>query len=824
LAHRKGRSLLTASGIVLGVAIFFGVLVTNATTSTGVDRLLRDLTGPADVLISPTGSSDVDLPPATLARLRALPDVRTAIGDYTFGARIDNGTRRQDVRIEGVDLGELARLQDVPVEDGRPPAPGAAEILVPRRLADKLRVRTGARVSASTPHGRTEVTVAGVLENKGAGRSSDERPVAYTSPAAARAMAGLAPGGINAIAVVLRRGAEADGWIAANRTALGPGLTLRNAATVAEGFRDFLKVLGGFFAFFATITLFVGAFLIYLTLSMAVVERTRVYGTMRALGATRGQIARIVVAEAAVLGAASTVAGLVAGLGIAKGLLVLVSKLFGFELPGLTVRAGAVISAVLVGVVTTLVASLLPAIRAGRLAPVLAMKGNYEAETKLGRGWIAGAVLAVTGLAMRLAGSSSQGLTSLSVLVLLLGAVLLVPLVLRPLASVLGRLTNKIAGGIGDVAVLHLVKERSRSAYTLALIMVVMSMLFAIGGLQRSITAAVRHTIDTQFGADLDVDTSGSVDASVESELRRVQGVDKVSAVRFARTYVVTPGRADREIFALVIDPATYFEVSGFDWRSGDEASARAALAGGGVLLPEGTASSFGTKRGDSITLRTASGPKAFRVGATFVSFQGMSMVVMGLGDGRAALNAGRPTSFQVSVASGASVDRVKRAIEQGPGKRYPLEVQTATDIKKEASGQLGQYFNIFYAILLVAAITGLLSLANTLAVSVVRRYREIGILRAIGVTRAQVWRMVLVESATLGLAAFVLSVPLGWLMSSVAVSGTSDAFHLSVPYRYPAAWVPIVALFGIIVAVVAAIAPGRRAARLEVVGALQYE
>jgi putative ABC transport system permease protein len=155
---------------------------------------------------------------------------------------------------------------------------------------------------------------------------------------------------------------------------------------------------------------------------------------------------------------------------------------------------------------------------------------------------------------------------------------------------------------------------------------------------------------------------------------------------------------------------------------------------------------------------------------------------------------------------------------------RFAVQVETAGGVKAEVSRQFGQFFNIFYAIVFVAALVGLLGLANTLAMSVLQRSREIGVLRAIGTTRGQVRRMVLTESATLGSVAFVLSLPLGLAMSLLALRGIGDAFGFAVRYVYPAGWIPLVVAFGIAVAMLAALAPGRRAARLQVVKALQYE
>ena len=241
-------------------------------------------------------------------------------------------------------------------------------------------------------------------------------------------------------------------------------------------------------------------------------------------------------------------------------------------------------------------------------------------------------------------------------------------------------------------------------------------------------------------------------------------------------------------------------------------------------MITEGNASQRKLKVGDSIKLQTTKGPHDFTIVATYATFGGPPEVVMGIDAGRMYFNARNPSGFQLNVTPSADVATVKTAIENGVGAKNTIRVTTVATIKQEAQKQFGQFFNVFYAIILVAGVVGLLGLANTLAMSVVQRTREIGILRAVGVTRPQIRRMVLVESATLSLVAYALSLPLGYVLSVVTLKGVSSAFGFGVSYVYPAAWVPIVGLFGIFVAVVAAIAPGRRAARLHVVSALQYE
>jgi len=825
LAHRKGRSILTGTGIVLGVAVLFGVLVANATTQKGVDDLISSFTGRADVVAGPVGAFDAKLPGGTVTQLRRLPQVTDVVGTYGFGTALAGYPSKSDpkeptgISVSGIVPAEAKMIRDYPFTSGRFPNPNAFEMDISKTLADDIHVNVGTKLQI---HGRKlsrPFLVVGVVDIKDVGgfqRGGGGRT--FIPMGVARKLQGDPSGTYDGADIILAKGTDVDTWIDAHRGAV-TGVRLQNAQSLAAGFKQFLSAFGIFLAFFAAIVLFIGAFLIYLTLSMAVIERTRIYGTLRALGATSKQVRRVVLREAITLGAVSTVAGLLVGLLLARGLLVFIGKLFRLTVPGLQITPIALIVTVVIGLVVTVVSAMVPARRAGKLAPIVAMKGDYVRDTKLSRAWIVGAVLLLGSVIIDIATAGS-----FTVIFILLGAVLVVPLVLRPLSQLLGRLTHRIAPGVGDIAVMHLSKERSRSAYTLALVMVVMAMLFATGGLYLSVRSGVGEIVDRQFGADIFVQPQVPDDGQMAAKLARVPGVAAVTPLRFGFATGLDKSGKQQEFFLRTIEPNSYFAVSSYFWKDGNDAAAKAALLkGGAVISSDEVAKSLNAKVGDTVTLNTARGQHAFTLAATYIGTAGPPEMTMGIKDARTYLSASRPMAYALNATKGASPDTVAAAIKTDLASYQP-STQTSAQAKDEARNQIATYFQIVYAILLIAAIVGLLGLANTLAMSVLQRFREIGILRAIGVTRSQTWRMVLVESSTLGLAAFVLSIPLGALLTFLVVRGTSQGFGFSIPTLYPWIWVPFVAIFAVVIAVIASIAPGRRAARLEVVSALQYE
>ncbi|MEX2393927.1 MAG: FtsX-like permease family protein, partial [Actinomycetota bacterium] len=606
MAHRKGRSILTGTGIVLGVAIFFGVIVSNATTQRGVDDLLDDFTGRSDVIVNATGAFDAKIPETIETKLRKTDGVVEAVGGFGYGADLVSSTQPPDdgegfgndgTFVSGIKLEQERKFQNFDLIAGRFFKPQTTEAIVPNEFATLEGWEPGAKVALKTPKGQKTLTIVGILDDTGAGRQGN---VFFTPLETARKQAG--EGKVyNGIGVILGDGIETDAWITAHEDDFA-SVRFRNSETLAQGFKSFLQVFGTMLMFFSVITLFISAFLIYLTLSMAVIERTRMYGTLRALGSTRKQVRRVVIGEALALGAVSTVAGLLLGLGLAKGLLALISNLFDLDIPGLAIAPSAVIAAVIIGMLTTLLSSLVPAVRAGRLAPVEAMRGDYAGEAKLGRGWMVGLAVFVVSIALAVAGNQqgeeTSPLPALGVLGILLGSILLVPLLLRPLASVLGKITNRIARGVGDIAVLHLAKERSRSAYTLALIMIVMAMLFGSGGLYLSTAGAIDELIDRQFGSDLFIEGNGPIEPEAEQAIRNIDGVASVSPIRFGFSKMTVPkdtaakptaGKpvvtdTEEDVFMFMVDPKTYFDHSSFFWKDGSDSQAKEMLTKGGYV------------------------------------------------------------------------------------------------------------------------------------------------------------------------------------------------------------------------------------------------
>ena len=412
---------------------------------------------------------------------------------------------------------------------------------------------------------------------------------------------------------------------------------------------------------------------------------------------------------------------------------------------------------------------------------------------------------------------------SLATILVLLGAVLLVPFLLRPLARLLGQVTRRLTRGLGEIAVMHLVKERSRSAYTLALIMVVLAMTLAVGASNLAMNHTLDQVLTRQAGSDLQVSAAGAFDPGVAGQLAAVNGVERLSPMRFGQIDVLDGSRTTNT-FLTVIEPASYFRLASYAWVHGDDAGARRALAEGhAVLLPDATATAMRVKRGEPVTLRTSQGLRRFTLAGTYAQLGNGFGVVAGTAD-LPLFGAGRPNGFLVSLKHGAHAEAVRKDIVTRIGVHQPLLVQTSAMIKAQAHGQLRGFFSLAYAMLVLAGVTGMLGLANTLVFSVLLRTREIGMLRSSGAVRRQIRGMVLVEAATLASVAFVLAVPLGSLLAAGLIAGQRAALGFTVHFTFPSSLVAPIGLIALGIALAASLLPARRAGRTEVVTALRFD
>jgi putative ABC transport system permease protein len=833
---RRVRSVLTILGIGLGVGVLFAALATNDGIDRSIDRTVRDVVGRADLRVA--ALTERGLSDAMLAAVSGAPGVAVAapqIERRTFlGPDLHRGPALPPpVTVLGIDPELDPRLHDLPGSDAlRGDGPSA---LISEHLAAADGLRIGDRVTLDGPAepGTFEVVVAGVLAGDGPLLGTSGRTV-IVSLAEARTIFGSGAG-LSRIDVGLAPGATVDGVSAEleSRLTTEP-YVLSSPADLAASLRASTADFQSTSSLLAAVALFVGAFLIFNTLSMTVTERFREVGLLRAAGATRRQIAGLVLLQGLCLGIAGVTVGLVVGLGIAAVMVGYVQRIAMVPFDGLWVPGPGLVLAVAFGIAVTLAAALEPADRAGRISPIEALTSRPDqaaaAGTRARLGWlvVVFAVVAIAGIALWPRGqAASAPIRALAVYAILLVTTILSPIALPTLARLAGipfglivRTEERLARGAA-------IRDSSRAALTVGALMVGVAMIVSVGVVALNARqAAAAWLTDVVPGDEVvtsivpaPIDESGPI-----PELSAVPGVARVSPIAtFGLAYQGV--RLD----AAAVVGRDLLADGRLDFVAGNRTAGLTGLDGGGtVLLPSSMADRLGLRLGDTMRFSLGGGTTAdLRVaGVVARGLPGRSgeTVFVGWSDATGRLGVLGADSFAIRFMPG-QIDTARPALEQA-ARQLALELATLDAIGGAISDALGQVFGLFDALAAASILVAGLGIVNTLTMSVLERVREIGVLRAAGMTRRQVWRMVVVEAGILGIVGAVLGSLAGLAGGVVLVllAGGLPAGVASASLTVPWATIVLGAAFAIAISMLAAYYPARVASGLSIVRAVQFE
>jgi putative ABC transport system permease protein len=578
-------------------------------------------------------------------------------------------------------------------------------------------------------------------------------------------------------------------------------------------------------ALVAAIVLFVGAFLIVNTLSMTVGERAREVGLLRAAGATRTQLSRFVFSGALALGGIGAGLGVLVGWGMAMLMAGAVSEATGLSAAVNAIDPAGAITAALVGILITVLAAIEPALAAAHISPVEALRNRLDLpQVRRGRlTWIAAIFVVVAALAMLVwppvAAASSTG-RALAVYAVLLVATMLTPFAVRPLARLLGYPVSLVLRLEACLARGSLARDRSRTTLTLGSLMIGLAMIVALGWSAQAARAAAFAWLEDVVPGDEIVTSIRpiSADEEVEEELAAVPGVARVTPI--ASFDVAFRGvRLD----AAAVVGSDLLDDGRLTVLSGDRTALQALDDGGSAILPAAVAGRFGLAVGDTMEIPvSASEHVDLRVGAIVErSLPGTSgeAILVGWPDATTSLGVVGADAFAVRFLPGE--EALTAPGLRATARSLALEANPIERIQGSVAEALARVFGVFDALAFVAVIVAALGIVNTLTMGVLERVREIGVLRAIGMSRRQAMRMVVVEATILGIVGVVLGAVAGIGVGAVLLQLGGGLGH---PGGVP--WLPIgvAAVLGLVLPALAALYPARAAARVSIVEALHFD
>ena len=839
---RKLRALGTTVAVFVGVSLIAGTYVITDTINKAFDQIFSDsLKGTSVVItnkqpVTQQTNTSTSFPAGVLKKVREVPGVNLAAGTIFTGGGIFKGDQEVGSQFAPKFISAVLppQIESLKTVEGHRPTT-SRQATLDKAAADDAGLSVGDPIRIAGERRVRTYRLVGLTEL--GGTSFGGASIAQLTLPEAQFITGNV-GRFNQISVGLNPDVSPDELRDRIERVVPPTLRVetaeQNANRSSDEIHDALSFLPIFLGVFAAVALIVGAFVIFNTFSITVSQRIREYGLLRTLGASRRQVLASVFIEAALIGLLGAVLGVLGGLLFATGIESLF-KALGIGLPttALVVATRTVVISVVLGLAVTLIAVLNPALRSTRVPPIAAMQ-NLELTASRRRSIVTVAIawlLMIGGLALVLLGLFGDQKTGDSALLLgggaavvLFGVSLYSPRLVRPLAGAIGAPLERLRGITGRLARENSQRNPSRTAATAAALMIGLALVSFVTVFAAGLKASIADAIDNSFQGELEIQNTNGFDpipTQAAAAVRQVPGVQTVSTLQSAQIKIDGVGGKPR---ATGLDPATADQVLNLDFQGDTTAQTLMNLTASQTIVDKSFADSNGLEVGDTINALGQTGRRAsFRIvgevkdnadllGSMVVTHEAMARDFAVTQD----------TFDFVKLAPGADSSTVQDRIGKLLARQFPTaQVMNQQELKQNQEDQINPLLGLVYALLSLAIIVSLFGIANTLALSIYERTRELGMLRAVGMSRRQVRTMIRYESVITALIGAVLGMVLGLIFAALmSVPLKDQGFVLSYPIGQLVAILVVAALAG----VVAAIAPARRAARLDVLQALAYE
>lgn len=837
---RKMRLAMSALAIILGVAFLSGVLVFSAGLSKTFDGIIQGTTpdglvrveGAESFTAGESGVSAATVSPGVVAKLTALPEVEIAEGNvdgygmYVVDSEGDllGGTGAPTLAFNRTESPNMDGGKVLALLDGRW-GTGAEEIVLDEGSAEKAGYAIGDTVRLLTPAGQLErrATLVGTAEFNQGG-TAGATLIIFDTPGAQEVFLG-GRDVFTTVSLTAAEGVSQDELVAAANTVVPDGFEAVPGDQVVEESQDatgqFLDVIKTFLLVFALIAVIVGAFIIVNTFSILVAQRTKESALLRALGASRRQVTAAVLAEALVMALFASTVGIGLGWALARGLAAMFSSVgLDIESTFLTLSTATVVTSYTVGIVVTLVAALLPARRAGKVAPIAAMRDD-AAPTRgsLRRRTVIGSVVLAVSAAAAIAGvTEAPGLPAaawvgVGAFVSLLTVAVLSPVIGHPVLAVCRTLFGRLFGTTGRLAGENAMRDPRRTGATASALMIGLALVSTIAVMAGSMKASIDQLVDEQFAPDFIAQSVvfAPFSTQVGDQMEKIEGVATVSRQQLMEA------RIDGKTENIGAVDASYDDVA-------DLVALRGSVdfGAGKAILNQDKAEEEGWEVGDTLELAFPAGKKVtIEIGGIAeenVTIFGINVpleVVEEAGIQR------QDNALSIVLADGADAGNVQEDLEAVVDPVPLVEVNDKEGFAESIRGQVNQLLYMIYGLLALAIIIAIIGIVNTLGLSVLERTREIGLLRSIGMTRRQLRGTITLESVAIAVLGAVLGMALG-LIYGVLLQQVlkEDLTVLFVPLGQ-------LLLFGaiaVVVGVLAAVIPAARASRLNVLDAISSE
>lgn len=859
IAAHKVRLLLTVLAVVLGTAFISGALVFTASLNKAFDGALATAYDGVDVAVSTKPESPLALDRATVDKLEQHPGVQAANVAMHSNGIIMTGSDGKAIQTTGAPAMGLVyyspdHLVGQPMEftEGKPPS-APDEVAINSTTAKLGKLTIGDSMTVVTANSRATVKVSGIVQSKA--DNTDWLSVLFEESKWRE----LYTDGehVDRLSVSAAPGTDAK-ELSRTLTADFPDLKVEEGKVLAE--EDSKKVsealgfVNYFLVAFGLIGLLVGTFIISNTFSMLVAQRTNEFALLRAIGASRRQLTRTVLFEAIVVGLIGSIIGVLAGFGLTK-LLYLAMDTFGVKMPGdgLTVTSSAIVIPIVTGLIITVIAAWAPAVRAGAIPPVEAMRsGDQSSSSRLLGRTIFGAVVAVIAAGLLVWPAMwTEGSTSTRAILVGVGAVAAIiafwltgPALARPLVGGLGRIFGTPFGSVGKLAATNSQRNPRRTATTAFALMLGLALVASVGMLGATMKSAVDDWLKSDLSADYilspPLTAHVAMPSDVEDTVAKTDGVANTATLSFGPLSVMTKEdvaklaegaeQGSSSVFGPTGGNATFFNGDVSKWYSARavEGSLNLSAEDAGVVVRQSTAKKNGWHPGTELMLVGPQGAWPVQVTGIFkdTADPGQVFIVSPHALTKAGANPAMliPMQVYVDVAdkSPEGIEKMRSNLENAVADYLVAQVMNVEEFGNIASASINTMLGIVYALLGLAVIISILGIINTLALSIIERRQEIGMLRSIGVQRSEIRRMIRLESLQIAvfgaIAGVLLGLALGWsLLTVLADEGLGT---IVVPWSQIGGML----LGSAVVGVIAALWPAAKAAKTPPLAAIAGE
>jgi len=838
---RKARALSTAFAVVIGVAFVAGSYVLTDTTFAAFDDIFGDSLKGTSVVITaenPVKQENGETPTISsslLPRVQKTPGVRLAAGAiFTPGGFFDAEGKKIGIKFgfKFISSTQPDGLESLTYVEGHPPR-GPTEASLSEAAAHDAGMSLGSTLKI-VGQGRVRSFRLVGLTRLGGTSFGGTSIAQVTLPVAQRLTHKV--GRFDQISVAADEGVSETTLQKRIAREMPPGIKVETAKENADRstreIREGLTFLRIFLLVFAFIALLVGSFLIFNTFSITVAQRVREFGMLRTLGASRRQILSAVLIEALAVGTVGAVLGIGGGFVIAK-LLNLLLETIGVDLPttGLVMETRTIVVSLAIGIVVTTLSSLVPALRSTRVPPIAALHAFAPPPSRRRRllGIALSLLLAAVGLAMVLLGlfgsasaGTKAGFIGAGAVVIVFAVSLFSPHLVPPLAAAAGWPLERLRRLLGRLSRENAQRNPARTAVTAAALMIGLMVVVFVTVFAAGLKSSVAQVVDENFAGGLVIQNSDGfspIPAGAAVAARKVPGVGTVASVRSVQAKLL-PGGGGTRISAPSRDVERTVAI---EWKKGGPPALR-RLGDGQAILSDSFASEHDLELGDRFRLLSQTRRRpSFRVVGEFDSKLGIfgsvlvTQAVMARDFGQT-----QDTIDFIEPEKGANPEQVQAILTRGVEAAFPVaEVLNQQELKESREEQVQQLVNFVFALLFLAIVISIFGIANTLALSIHERRRELGMLRAIGMSRRQVRTLIRYEAVITALIGAILGMALGLVFAALIAQPLKDeGFTLS----YPLGSLIGLLVFAALIGVLAAIAPARRASRLDVLESLQFE